>query len=168
MATLVKGAGHAKRVRRLPERVARASIWAPGAIPVHERKWAVPLKRVALPVYDVLLVIAGYVGIHSGIPSLDRLLPPPVSITLAIILAVAAGAALLGIAFPRFWKLETAAKVAVIGLLGLYFAAVVTVGGANREFVAVIVLLALPLPFLRLWILGIENRDRRAKEESPS
>lgn len=39
-------------------RLWRASIWAPGAIPPEEWKYR-NLKRVALPVYDAIAVLAG-------------------------------------------------------------------------------------------------------------
>jgi hypothetical protein len=152
-------------VRALLSRVFWASIWAPGSIPLLERKYAVPLKRFVLPAYDILLVIGGYVAIHNGIPALDRLLPHGVATGIAITLMVTAIGALFGIAFPKLWRLETAAKVGIVGLLGLYFVAIVSVGGDTRAFIAIIVLLTLPTPCARLWLLGIERRDREEERE---
>jgi hypothetical protein len=165
---LTKGPSHARGVRGLPGRVFAASIWAPGSIPAFERKYAVPLKKVVLPGYDVLLVVAGIMAMRSGIPALDRLLPIALSHPLAITLVVVAVTALIGVAFPHLYRLEQVAKVALVGILGSYFAAVVTIGGESREFIAVIILLALPLPLFRLWLLGIEDRDRRAPHQEAS
>lgn len=142
-----------------------ASIWAPGSIPILERKYAVPLKRFVLPGYDVILLVSGFIAVRSGIPALERLLPPGAAAMLAILLVLTSMAAFIGVAFPAMWRMEQVAKLAIVSVLGLYFAAVVTVGGSSREFIAVIILLALPVPLFRLWLLGIEQRDRIAEKE---
>lgn len=151
-----------QRVAALGRRVARASIWDADAIPLLERKYAVPLKRVVLPAYDLIAIVAGLVAVRSGIPALERLLPFGIAAALAYGLVVVAVVAMLGISFPRFYRVEQVAKIALVSVLGLYFAAVLTVGGQSREFVAIIILFALPLPLYRLWLLGTEDRDRQA------
>lgn len=149
-------------VRRALRRVGGATIWAPGAIPPEERKYAGPLKRVALPVLDLLLVLGGFYAVTSGIPALDDLLPEHVSDALGFLFVVCACVCLLGAAFPRLWGVEVAGKILVVAILGMYFIALRTVDGGTptRLFVSAVVLWSLVLPILRLWWLGVEYGAR--------
>jgi hypothetical protein len=160
----------ADRLRALPlpepvRRVARASIWAPGAIPKDELKYAHPLKRIFLPLLDVLIVIAGFYGVHSGIPSFDKLMPALASDILSLLFVAAGLVALFGISFPRLWAFEASAKYALVGMLGTYFVALTTVGGSSqtRDFIACLVLVTMPFMLFRLWILGDEWQARRER-----
>jgi cytochrome bd-type quinol oxidase subunit 1 len=150
----------------------RATIWAPGAIPTEERKYAGPLKRVALPALDVLLIVGGYYAVTSGIPALDELLPDDVSNFLGLLFAACAVVCLLGAVFPRLWTLEVAGKILVVAILGMYFIALRTLDDDTlpRKFVSLVVLWGMVLPVLRLWWLGAEYGarhmgERRARKE---
>lgn len=155
----------AEVARRTTERALAPTIWAPGAIPLSEAKYATPLKRVILPLYDLGAVLGGVYAIRSGIPSLDVLVPPLVSDITGYGFIVVAIACLAGISFPRLWAVETAGKALLFALLGTYLLALRTlaihIDDGNRDFISVIVYLAMLLPVTRLWILGVEYRDRK-------
>lgn len=150
----------------LVRRIGRATIWAPGAIPVEERKYAGPLKRVALPLLDVLLIVGGFYAVTSGIPALDELLPDDVSDFLGYLFVGCAVVCLAGAVFPRLWPLEVAGKILVVSILGMYFVALRTVDGGTptRMFVSAVVLWSMVLPILRLWWLGAEYGARHMDE----
>jgi hypothetical protein len=88
-----------------------------------ERKYASPLKRAFLPLYDAIAVLAGFYAIYSGIPSLDALVPQMVSTIVGFLFITAAFVALAGIAFPAAWRLEIAGKLVLFGILGTYLIA---------------------------------------------
>jgi hypothetical protein len=160
------------KLKRAFARVGRASIWAPGAIPPDEIKYAGPLKRVALPVFDLLLIVGGIYAVSSGIPALDTLLPDAASNALGIIFVVCAVVCLFGAAFPRLWPVEMGGKILIVSILGMYFFALRLVDGGTptRLFVSAAVVWGLVLPVLRLWYLGVEyagrhNRGTRQDQE---
>lgn len=147
-------------------RLGRATIWAPGAIPPEERKYAGPLKRVALPVLDLLLIVGGFYAVRFGIPALDELMPEHISDFLGYLFVACAIVCLLGAVFPRLWTLEVAGKILVVAILGMYFVALRTVDGGTptRLFVSAVVLWSMVLPVLRLWWLGAEYGARHMGE----
>lgn len=144
-------------------RLWRSTIWAPGAIPPEELKYAGPLKRVALPVLDLLLILGGVYAVISGIPSLDTLLPTDASNALGYLFVVCAGVCLLGASFPRLWSVEAAGKILVLAVLAMYFVALRVVDGGTptRMFISAVVLWSMVLPVLRLWWLFGEYGTRR-------
>lgn len=146
-------------------RIFNASIWAHGAIPDRERKYAGPLKRVALPAFDFILIIGGFYAVSRGIPAVDELLPPIVADSIGYAFAASAFFAFIGLAFPRLYALEIGAKWIMFGLLGVYLISLrvladVTDSG-TRDFISAIVAALMIVPLYRLWILGVEVRDRR-------
>jgi hypothetical protein len=149
---------------RVLRRVYDASIWHPTAIPFMERKYASPLKRAFLPLYDAIAVLAGFYAIYSGIPSLDALVPQMVSTIVGFLFITAAFVALAGIAFPAAWRLEIAGKLVLFGILGTYLIALRVLaadGEGTRDFVGCVVAMAMLVPLLRLWVLGKEIGERR-------
>jgi hypothetical protein len=152
-------------VKRVLGRVYKATVWHPSAIPPLERKYASPLKRMFLPMYDVVAVLAGYYAIFSGIPSLDALVPQAVSAVIGFLFITAAFVALVGISFPAAWRAEIGAKLILFGILGTYLIALRVLGiedaDGSRDFVGCVVAMAMLVPLLRLWVLGKEIRDRR-------
>lgn len=141
-----------------------ASIWAKGAIPADERKYATPLKRVILPLFSLTLVWSGLLAIKYGIPSLETLLPDDQSDAIGWAFVAAALVSFVGGIFPRLWIAEMTGYFALGGLLFVYFLALRILGATDdgaRAFISGIVFSALFLLLLRLWILGIEIRDRR-------
>lgn len=145
----------------------RASIWAPGAIPATEWKYR-NLKRVALPILDVVFFLAGLSAAHYGVPAISEFFPVPVRVFYSYLLSVAALACLIGVAFPRLWPIELAAKSVLIGLLLGYIASLFILtraGEGNRGYVLTIAIASVVLPWWRVSMLGTEWSDRRGNSE---
>lgn len=144
-------------------RLWRASIWHPDAIPPDEWKYR-SLKRVWLPTYDLIAILAGIWATALGSPVLHALFEENVIDVLGMLLTAVATVCLFGVAFPRLWRWEIAGKVLLVGLLAAYAASVVffrTNPDPSSGFVAFIIILALPLPIFRLTLLGEEIKERR-------
>lgn len=144
-----------------------ATIWHPDAIPPDEWKFRW-LKRVLLPVYDLVAIGAGIWAALLGSPVLHALFDEPVIDVLGYMLTAVATVCLLGVVFPRLWRWEIAGKVMLVGLLLAYAGAVVlfrTNPDPSSGFVAFIIVLALPLPIFRLTLLGEEIKERREDGE---
>jgi hypothetical protein len=155
---------HAGRIGRAIQRILRPTIWAKGAIPPAERKYASPLKRVILPLFSLTLVWSGLLAIKYGIPSLETLLPDAQSDAIGWAFALAALVSFIGGVLPRLWGAEMAGYVSLGCLLFVYFLGLRILGANDdgvRGFLSGIVFSALFLLLFRLWILGIEIRDRR-------
>jgi hypothetical protein len=151
------------RLKRAFLRLRRPTIWDPSAIPESEKKYATPLKRVALPFYDLILVVAGFYAVRSGIPALDELFDPGVSFVVGLFFAALAVTAFVGISYPRLWRIEIGAKVLLMAVLGIYLVALRILsyqGSDTKDFVSGLVAATMVVPLLRLWILGTEIRDR--------
>jgi len=99
--------------------ILRASIWHPSAIPADEWKFR-SIKRVWLPVYNVIMMGAGIWAAVYGSPILSRLFPGELVDLSGLTLAAAALVCFLGRAFPMLWALELAGKVCMAFLLGAY------------------------------------------------
>lgn len=144
----------------------RETVWHPDAIPPDEWKFR-SLKRLWLPVYDVIAVLAGIWATAFGSPILHRLFDENVIDLMGMTLTVAAAVCLLGVAFPRLWRVEIAGKVILVALLGGYAIAVMFFR-ANPDpsagFIVFVLLLALPAPLFRLSLLGEEIKERRDDE----
>lgn len=145
----------------------RATIWAPGAVPASEWKYR-NLKRVALPVLDVVFIVAGISAAHYGVPAISEFFPAHVTIFYSYTLSGAAFACLIGVSFPQFWPLEIIAKSVLIGLLLGYITALFILtraGEGNRGYVLTIAIASIVLPWWRISILGTEWSDRRGLAE---
>lgn len=144
------------------QRLGRASIWHPDAIPPDEWKYR-NLKRVWLPIYDGVAACAGVWAALFGSPLLHSLFDGPVIDAMGITLALVATVCFFGVAFPRLWRVEIAGKIILLSLIALY-AFIVTVFRTNPDpaagFVVFILILALPLPAFRLQGLGEEIKER--------
>lgn len=146
-------------------RLWRASIWHPGAIPLDERKYAVPLKRVIFPLYDIIVVLVGLIGLQAGVKAINEALPEPGPAVLYGALIIAGVACFVGAMFPRLWVVVLVGKsiilTSLIFLLGAMVVAAFSVESyTGLTFTPVIVAMML-VPLLRLWILGIEIAERR-------
>lgn len=146
-------------------RLGEASIWHPSAIPPHERKYAAPLKRAVFPVFDIAVVVLGIAGMASGFQALRLTFPDPVPTILYGTLVAMGVACFIGCAFPRLWAIEIGGKILILMTLGVLFVAMiiagVTVPGHTGIVIAPMVFVMMLIPFLRLWILGVEWGDRR-------
>ena len=139
-------------------------MWHPSAIPPLEHKYASPLKRFVFPAFDVIMLAVGVRSMFVGIPSIDELLPGEVAYAFYIAWTVLAFVCLVGAVFPRLWPLEICGKIALFSVLATYLVALRTAPAlyeGARDAVSGLVLAAMLIPSLRLWILGVEERDRR-------
>lgn len=144
-----------------------ASIWHPDAINPDEWKYR-NLKRVWLPTYDLLAVLAGIVAALQGSPLLNRLFSAALVDTFGVALAVVAAVCLAGVAFPRLWVVEIVGKVILVGLVAAYAATILIfpTSPTPNHFVVLILAFSLPLPLFRLNLLGEEHKERRAAREA--
>lgn len=146
------------------KRLLRHTIWATGAIPFDEYKYR-HLRRVYLPLYDVLFVWAGLIAVRYGIPSLDSLLPNEVADALGWTLVGVSVVALVGVSVPRLWVLEFAAKSVLLIILVVYFLALRVMGAESGtdgyQFISVIVLAATVLLLFRFSLLTEEAQNRK-------
>jgi hypothetical protein len=148
----------------------RASIWHRDAIPVREQKYR-SLKRVWLPVYDVLAFLAGVAGVVYGSRLLDRLYGDWTDLVAGLFAAVAL-VCFAGVAYPRLWAVELAGKSVLVGMVVAYAVAIVVSPSPEQMvakeapswFIFTMLLLTLPLPMFRLELLATEWADRRAVE----
>lgn len=141
----------------------RASIWHPDAIPPDEWKFR-NLKRVWLPLYDMIAIFAGVQAVLFGSTILNRLFPPSLVDLLGVILTIVATVCLGGVAFPRLWVVEIIGKVLLVGLVAGYVTTILMFSenpGPNL-FVVGMLTFGLPLAFFRLNLLGEEFKERRA------
>lgn len=148
-------------------RIARAAwsqtIWAPDAIPAHEGELARDLKRVVLPLFDVVIVIMGLVALNSGMPSFDIVYNLHLSEIAANVLLAAGLLAATGVTFPRLWLAEAIGKIVIVTILGGYAAALWVLsaqGVGSREFIAAALSGIIILPMWNLVRLGRERTRR--------
>lgn len=145
----------------------RASIWHPDALPPDEWKYR-SIKRVWLPLYDLIVIGAGLWATAFGSPLLHRLFDESVVDVAGIGLAIAGMVCLMGVIFPAFWAVELLGKLAVLFLLAIYGACVAvfpTRPDPSAGFVVFILALGIIPPLIRLSILGEELKERRAEDE---
>jgi hypothetical protein len=145
------------------------TIWGKGQIPASEKKYATPLKRFFLPLFDVVMIVGGFYAVTSGIPAFEEQLPEALSDALGYLFAAVAVLCFLGIAIPKWFPLEIAAKILLFSLLGIYWLALRQLaddGSTGRDFISTFVFGCMLVPPLRLWILGIEITDRKVLEEA--
>ena len=143
-------------------RIWRASIWHPDAIPVEEWKYR-NLKRVWLPLYDLIAVFAGIQAIAFGSTMLNRLFDPNMVDVLGMALTVTAVVCFLGVAFPALWRVEIVGKIVLVALIASYVVAIIAFAKPPGPslFVVGMLTFGLPLAFFRLNLLGEEIKERR-------
>lgn len=146
----------------------RNSIWHPDAIAAEEFKYR-NLKRLWLPLFDLLSILVGVLGVAYGSKILNDLYPGALVDGLSIVFIIAAAVALVGIAFPKLWVPEVAGKITMLGLLGGYSTAIWVSffhGNVESGFVAAMLMYPVLFPLFRLDILGEEVKQRRVEGES--
>lgn len=145
--------------------IARHTIWHPDAIPASEGEIARDVKRWVLPVIDLLLIIGSVLGLNGGLPAFAVVYDHAVATVAASAVLVFASACLIGVAFPRLWALELAAKCGLSVVLITY--AILLLGLAatdvgTRGFVAGVSSALCVILIWRIVWLGRERRKRRA------
>lgn len=143
-------------------RLWRASIWHPEAIPPDEWKFR-NLKRVWLPLYDLIAVFAGVQAVAYGSSMLNRLFDPELVDFLGVSLMIAATVCFLGVAFPSMWVIEIIGKIALVALIAGYVTMILVFAKPPGPslFVVGMLTFGLPLAFFRLSLLGEEIKERR-------
>lgn len=147
-------------------RLWRQTIWAKGAIPLEEWKYR-SLKRVWLPLVDVLFILGGLSAVRFGVPAINEFFPDALVDQWGYSLSVVAVVCLVGVAFVRLWWLEAAAKCLLLGLMVMYIAALLTLtraGEDSRGFVFVIATISVIILLVRLSIIASEWATRRARK----
>lgn len=144
------------------KRVWEASIWHPQSIPPSEFKYR-NLKRVWLPLYDLVAVWAGINAIMFGSQLLDRLFTPAWVDMLGALFTTIAIICLVSVSFPCLWGLEIVGKVLLVGMIAGYITTIVFFSEAPQPQLFVVGMLAfgLPLALFRLNLLGEEVKQRR-------
>lgn len=146
-------------------RLFRGTIWDPDAIPALERKYAGPLKWFVFPAFDIIMAAIGARALFVGVPSIESLYPSGVASVIYLAWLILGLVCLVGAVIPKLWPLEIVGKVALFAMLFLYLIAMrvspTPVDGA-KDAVSGLLLAAMLIPCLRLWILGIELRARKA------
>lgn len=100
----------------------RASVWAPGVVPVDD-PWRTA-KRVWLPLFDVVMILAGITGVVYGSRLLDRLYGDFTDV-LGGLFALVAFACLAGVGWPRMWPVEMVGKILLASMIAGYVVAIV-------------------------------------------
>lgn len=146
-------------------RLLAASIWAPGAIPPDEWKFR-NLKRVWLPLYDLIAIYAGIQAILYGSNILNRLFAPYVVDVLGVAMTAVATVCLAGVAFPKLWRVEMIGKILLVTLVAGYVTTILLFSESPTPNLFVVGMLTwgLPLAFFRLNLLGEELKERRAEQ----
>lgn len=159
----------ARLAHHLAHRLWRATIWHPRAIPYDAAYLYVsPLKRVFLPAYDVIILWLGLAGFVQGFRSVSAILPDLWPAVLYALLAAAGIVCLVACVFPRLWKVEVIGKLVIVAVLTMIAITMVVAGltiphHTGITITPLLVGLMIP-PLIRLWTLGREYGNRKARE----
>lgn len=141
------------RIHRLWE----GSVWGPLGVAPDDWRYR-NLYRVVLPLTDLFFAYFGIVGWAKGVGSVRDAAGGGYATWWAAAIAVAAIAALIGVAFPRLWWLELIAKIVLVGqvlsYVVLYVVRIITDFSASAS--AGLVLILILLPAWRIGDLGLE------------
>jgi len=153
-------------LKSMVNRIFEASIWAEGAIPDQEWKYR-NLKRVLLPILDLIFICSGVVATVVGIPAISKFFPSPIVFLFGLTLIIIAIGCLIGVAFPQFWPLEMACESILLGILASYALALIIVtlaNESNRAFGLTLVIGLMCVVVWRLSLLGAEWQTRKLLE----
>lgn len=150
-------------------RLGRATVWARGALDHEPRKYR-PLKRFWLPLYDLIALMNGLLAVTFGSRLLDRIFGDATDLVGWVFSGVAV-LCLVGVSFPRLWRVEFAGKVLLIGMVVGYIYCILAFPSPEqlelREapsfFVAGMLMFGLPLACFGLDLLTREEFDRRVR-----
>lgn len=140
----------------------RHSIWHPGAIEPEEFKYR-HLKRIWLPLFDVVCVLIGLLAVRYGSAILNQAFDSATINAVGTVFVVVSILALVGVSFPALWMLEMASKVVMMAFLGTYSITIWVSffhGEVLSGFVGGVLLLPVVLPLFRLQLLGEELKQR--------
>lgn len=150
-------------------RLAAQTVWARGALANEPRKYR-PLKRLWLPLYNVVAIVNGLLAVAFGSRILDQIFGDAVDLV-GYLFAGVAFTCLVGVAFPRLWRVEFAGKVLLIGMIVGYIVCILAFPSpqqlelkeAPSFFVSGMLVFGLPLACFGLDLLTREEFDRRVQ-----
>ena len=99
-----------------------ASVWGPGVVPTDD-PWR-NVKRIWLPLFDVIMIAAGINAIMFGSRLLDRLYGDFTDVIGAAFVLVAASC-LIGVGWPRMWPVEIVGTILLVSMIVGYVAAII-------------------------------------------
>lgn len=145
------------------------TVWAKDAIPDDE--WTTRhLRRIILPIADLLFIAAGILAAVFGIPAMGEFFPDLIIDCAAYSLAALGVVCLVGVSFPKLWRIEVVGKSGIVGLLVGYSTSLLLLtaeGDDRRGFAIAISLVAALVPVTRLLMLsdtrGFEVSRRNRK-----
>lgn len=150
------------RVISRRERLKRLTIWHPINTDPHDPdRWGV---RLWLPLYDVLVLLAGIAAFYVGSRLLNRLFPDWLVDFGAVVFGAAGVAALVGVIFPKLYRVEIIGKCVISFILSIYAWLVLVYGGTaedSTEFVLVILVMSSWFVYPRLTKLFMRLRKDR-------
>ncbi|AVR57184.1 membrane protein [Microbacterium phage Rona] len=152
----------------LIKRLHAQTVWHPDGIPSEDWKYR-RLVRLWLPLYDVIAVFTGLVGLIFGSPLLNRLFSEPVTDVVTGLFVVVAVSCLVSVSFPALWRMEIASKVLLVGMVVAYIFTILAYGDTGiplNLFVAGMLAFGLPLALFRLDLLGQDILERRLVEQA--
>lgn len=156
-------------LRRLRERLLRATVWAPGVIHDGERDDQM-YRRLLLPVFDVVMVGVGFIIARHTVPSLVSEWSDWFVSFLSVAFVVSGSLAFVGVIIPRFVILELVAKTLLMMCMVVYPATLLSRAGINdaASLLAAVSLFALIIiPMGRIIALFPKIRRRhRARVET--
>lgn len=142
-------------------RFLKYTVWHPDAIEPEEWKYRT-LKRIWLPVFDFLAIVGSVWAISYGSPILNKMFQSDIVIdALGTLMFMTALTCLVAVILPAMWKVEIAAKIVLMSMLAGYATSILLLNQPPDWFPVYIILMTLPLPFLRLSVLGEEIKERR-------
>lgn len=146
----------------------RATIWAPGAIPITEGELARDVKRWVLPTIDGILIVGSLLAVFNGLPSFAIFYNAVVSHVSALSVLSFSIGCLVGVSFPRLWWLELIAKCGLAFVLITYAVLLfgrVLVGDSTGGFVSAVSAALAVVPVWRIVWLGREFRRREGRRK---
>lgn len=144
------------------------SIWHPTAIDPEEFKYR-NLKRVWLPLFDLICIVIGVLAIVYGSLILNESYDPFMVDLMGHIFWITSLTALVSVSFPRLWLAEIFSKIIMMTLLGTYSLTIwisFFQGSVSSGFVAAILVLPVLMPLFRLGVLAEEIKQRRVESEA--
>lgn len=146
------------------ERFKRLLVWHPmNTDPHDDDRWTV---RVWLPMYDLLVLVAGLVAFTIGSPLMNRIFEEEFVDQVALVFAFSGLVTLVGVCVPRLWRVEIAGKIAISFLLTSYALLVLTFpsnAGQNNSFITLILIMATWGVYPRLTKLFIDGHHRSVR-----
>lgn len=131
-------------------------------MPLDEDKYS-SLKRYLLPYIDVVLFFSGLSAVRYGAPSLSEFVPKGVTEAFGVLFIGATVMAFVGVAFPRLWGVEVAAKLTLFALSVAYAVALFLLTQAGSEIRGFIIGYVAAVAGLLLWRLAFLGRERKER-----